>query len=216
VVAVAAGSEHALALKSNGIVTAWGYNFTPGLTNVPSGLINVVAIAAGAKHCLALLSNGRVAAWGSNAYGQTNVPTNLSNVVAIAVGYYHSIALKTDGTLVTWGARTAIGNYPNLGQSLVPAGLRNVVAIAGGETDTLAVTDLRLLSLSASQPVKSNSLFNFPVRSFNNHVYSLEYKDSLEQSNWSLAGLAAGNGGLVTLMDSQATNSERFYRAREW
>jgi alpha-tubulin suppressor-like RCC1 family protein len=42
VVAIAAGYYHSLALKSDGTVVAWGYNYE-GETNVPAGLTNVVA-----------------------------------------------------------------------------------------------------------------------------------------------------------------------------
>ena len=55
---VAAGSFHSVALRSDGTVTAWGYN-VQGETNVPAGLSNVVAIAAGSHHTLALKSDGR-------------------------------------------------------------------------------------------------------------------------------------------------------------
>jgi hypothetical protein len=53
IVAVAAGSRHFLALRSDGIVRAWGAN-EAGQTWVPYGLTFVVAIAAGDAHSLAL------------------------------------------------------------------------------------------------------------------------------------------------------------------
>ena len=46
VIAIAAGDDHSLALKSDGTVVAWGWN-TYGQTNVPAGLSGVTAIAAG-------------------------------------------------------------------------------------------------------------------------------------------------------------------------
>ncbi|RIE01608.1 hypothetical protein D3H35_25020 [Cohnella faecalis] len=112
VVAIAAGTAHSLALKSDGTVVGWGYN-TNGETNVPAGLTGVVAIAAGAAHSLALKSDGTVVAWGKSDVGQTNVPADLDGVVAISAGYNHSLALKADGTAVAWGLN---GN----GQANVP------------------------------------------------------------------------------------------------
>jgi hypothetical protein len=53
VTAIAAGGHHSLALQSNGIVVAWGYNDYRE-TNVPPGLSNVVAIAGGLDHSLAI------------------------------------------------------------------------------------------------------------------------------------------------------------------
>ena len=119
VVAVAGGYNHALALKSDGKVVAWGWNGN-GLTNVPSSASNVVAIYAG-RHSLALRSDGKVIGWGYSGYGGENVPSNLSNVVAIA----DHCALKADGTVVSWGADLG-GVYG------VPAGLDHVIAISDG------------------------------------------------------------------------------------
>jgi alpha-tubulin suppressor-like RCC1 family protein len=53
VVAIAAGNNHDLALKSDGTVVAWGSNYA-GQTNTPPGLTGVTAIAAGGSHSLAL------------------------------------------------------------------------------------------------------------------------------------------------------------------
>ncbi|AKC82988.1 hypothetical protein IMCC26134_09730 [Verrucomicrobia bacterium IMCC26134] len=129
--ALAAGGSHNLALRSDGTVAAWGYNYY-GQTTLPYGLINVVALAAGKFHSLALRSDGTVAAWGYNYYGQTTLPVGLSNVVAIAAGWEHSLALRSDGTVAAWG-----GNAE--GQSTIPAGLSNVVAISAGHYHSLAL-----------------------------------------------------------------------------
>ena len=56
-------SLHTVALKGDGTVVAWGWNYY-GQCNVPSGLNNVVAIAAGGWHTVALLRDGKVAVWG--------------------------------------------------------------------------------------------------------------------------------------------------------
>jgi len=62
VVAVAAGNQFSLALKSDGTVVGWGRiggNRTP--VAVPDGLSNVVAIAVGDYYCLAIITNTAVA-----------------------------------------------------------------------------------------------------------------------------------------------------------
>ncbi|MGC9030112.1 MAG: RCC1 domain-containing protein [Desulfomonilaceae bacterium] len=124
---------HALALKSDGTVWAWGYNgagqLGDGTTTYRatpvqvSGLNDVIAIAAGGGiadgltfpgHSLALKSDGTVWAWGYNGYGQLGDGTTtnrltpvqvsgLTNVVAIAAGGLHSLAKKSDGTVWAWG-----------------------------------------------------------------------------------------------------------------
>ncbi|MBE2284096.1 MAG: DUF839 domain-containing protein [Prosthecobacter sp.] len=116
VTAVAAGSQHFVALKVDGNVVGWGDN-SEGQTSVPAGLSGVTAIAAGGYHTLALKGDGTLVAWGNNLNGQATVPAGLSGVVAVAVGGSHSVALKADGTVVSWGAN-------GWGQTTVPTGLR--------------------------------------------------------------------------------------------
>lgn len=82
VTAVAAGSNHSLALRSDGTVWAWGDNSSGQLgtgviggvedepVQVGAGVVgfeNIKAIAAGGAHSLALKSDGKVWAWGENA-----------------------------------------------------------------------------------------------------------------------------------------------------
>lgn len=96
VTALAAGSEHALALLGDGEVAAWGGNGSAqlgngsqgGTSNLPTpvgGLSGVTAIAAGAHHSLALLSGGSVVAWGYNPDGQLGNGSNLDSAVPVAV-----------------------------------------------------------------------------------------------------------------------------------
>jgi alpha-tubulin suppressor-like RCC1 family protein/lysophospholipase L1-like esterase len=88
VTAIAAGYYHSLVLRSDGTVSAFGYNYygelgtttnndntNPNPTPVP-GLTNVTAIAAGSYHTLALRFDGTVAAFGYNYFGQLGTTTN--------------------------------------------------------------------------------------------------------------------------------------------
>ena len=129
VIAIAAGTQHGLALRKDSTVAGWGFNFD-NVTVSPPGLSNVVAISAGAEHSLALKSDGTVIAWGRNQWGQTNVPLGLTNVIAISAGSYFNLALKKDGTVVEWG-----GNAPE--------GLSNVIAIAAGPWHALEALRLK-------------------------------------------------------------------------
>ncbi len=125
VIAIVAGSDHSLALKSDGSVVTWGDNLSGQLGNgnnnssnspvAVSGLTSgVTAIAGGGDHSLALKNDGSVVAWGDNQLGQlgngnniaSNTPVQVSGLTdaeAIATGGNHSLALKSDGTAWAWG-----------------------------------------------------------------------------------------------------------------
>jgi alpha-tubulin suppressor-like RCC1 family protein len=166
VVAVAAGQYHAVALKGDGTIQAWGVN-NFGPTTVPNGLKDVVGIAAGYYHTLALLANGTVLSWGNYSGSPPPVPAGLRNVVAVAARGTSNVALKSDGTVVTWGLDAPPAGLANVvavaagaghalalkadgtvvawggnsnGESTVPAGLTGVIAVGAGDDHSLAVT----------------------------------------------------------------------------
>ena len=103
---ISAGSDHSLALDSEGQIYAWGYNYYGQLgngdttsSNTPvkvdtSGVLagkTISQISAGSNHSLALDSEGQIYAWGGNYVGQlgnggttdsnTPVQTNFSNML---------------------------------------------------------------------------------------------------------------------------------------
>ena len=129
-VAISAGMNHGVVLKSDGTVRAWGGDST--VTTIPAGLSGVVAVSGGYSHSLALKSDGTVVGWGYNDYSQLAIPPGLSDVVAIAAGGAN-LALKGDGTVVAWG------NNIN-GLLSVPAGLTGVVAISNSGGVAYAIT----------------------------------------------------------------------------
>lgn len=131
---VAAGSDHSVALKSDGTVWTWGDNgsgqlgdgtLVDKLTPIQVPNINsVIAIAAGTNYTMALKSDGTVWTWGYNAQGQLGDGTKttrktpvqvqgLSSVKAITTKTDTSFAIKNDGTMWVWGgagAKTGIGS----------------------------------------------------------------------------------------------------------
>jgi alpha-tubulin suppressor-like RCC1 family protein len=136
VVKVVGGSDHALALLSDGRVVAWGFNSygqlgdnTTVSKSYPVYVQNlsppVQDVAAGGDFSLAL-KNGFVYAWGSNGSGQLGdgSPTTasrpypnpvkapggssyLSQVVGIAAGKLHGLAVLSTGEVVAWGGNAS-------------------------------------------------------------------------------------------------------------
>jgi alpha-tubulin suppressor-like RCC1 family protein/uncharacterized protein YkwD/thiol-disulfide isomerase/thioredoxin/plastocyanin/uncharacterized membrane protein YphA (DoxX/SURF4 family) len=120
VVAIDAGYYHSLALKSDGSVWGWGYNYegelgdgtkeyryTPVQMLGPGGtgvLGDVTAISAGAYHSLALKSDGSVWATGHNYYGELGDGTNTYRYSPVQV-----IGPGGTGTLVNVVAIAAAG-----------------------------------------------------------------------------------------------------------
>jgi Alpha-tubulin suppressor and related RCC1 domain-containing proteins len=109
VIAVAAGSDHSLALRADGRVVAWGDN-TFGQTSVPPSATNIVAIAAYGAQSMALAADGIVLAWGENRNGLTNVPYG---GVQIATSDTHSMVARSDGSVKTWGLFGTWSTVPN-------------------------------------------------------------------------------------------------------
>ncbi len=167
IVAIAAGSEHSLALKADGTMLAWGLDDAGQLGNdaqlvdqtLPVPVANatgMVSIAAGYNHSLALTSSGNVLAWGSDFGGQlgdnipkvnksTPVQVNSPNqFVAISGGHFHSLALTSSGTMLAWGSDTygelGDGNQLNAqGLPVTVGNVNNIVAIDAGGQFSLAL-----------------------------------------------------------------------------
>ncbi len=127
VIAISAGEGHALALKRDGTVWAWGKNDVGELgdggtteRNTPVQVLTltgVKAISANFGHSMALKNDGTIWVWGLNDSGQlgdgtvTNSSeakkvTGLEGIIAIASGAQHSMAVQNDGTVWTWGSNS--------------------------------------------------------------------------------------------------------------
>jgi alpha-tubulin suppressor-like RCC1 family protein len=133
VTAISAGGNHGLALRADGTVVGWGFNYYGQATGATSRnntngpvavagqtLSNVTAIAAGQDYSLALKSDGRVVGW-----GKTGSLSGQSNIVGITAGgrYDAALALRNDGTVVRLSTGTPV------------LGLSNIASIATGRGD---------------------------------------------------------------------------------
>ena len=130
-VAIAAGSNHAMGLRRDGRVVVWGS--LSSATTVPADAqAGIVAIASAAAQCLALRADGRVVSWGSGTAGLGTVPASATyGVVSISGSHDHAVALRADGAVVAWGR-----SYASL-----PAGfLPDIVALTTGPDTFSGVT----------------------------------------------------------------------------
>jgi len=130
-VAVAAGRDHSLGLKSDGTIVGWGDN-NYGQCAVPAPNADFVAVAAGTNHSLGVKSDGQIVAWGWNVAGQCNVPLPNADFVAVSGGEFHSLGLKSDGTIVGWG-------WNGDGQCTIPLPNADFVAVAAGLRHSLGL-----------------------------------------------------------------------------
>ncbi|MEY4386343.1 MAG: hypothetical protein RLY20_1626 [Verrucomicrobiota bacterium] len=239
VIAISAGDYHNMALKSNGTVVAWGDGGFIGstTTNVPAGATNVVAIAAGGTFCVALKQNGTVLTWGTTytfpnitnavaiaanefpivilkadgrlvATNFVNTPIGVTNAVGVAAGRYHGMALKSDGTVTNWVS----------GSPVTPAGLSNVTSLVSGQYHCLAIigSGAQAVDLPMASAGWNANAFSLSVPSLYGKLYWLEYKNSLEETNWKSLPMSFGTGAILGLTNFPATNSQRLYRVRQW
>src|SRR5215212_1716919 len=129
---IATGSDHGLAVRSDGTVWAWGKN-DHGQVGVPQGqncsnhprpcvqvpvavpgLSGVKAVAAAGDSSFALGADGTVWAWGANGSGQlgtgttTDLPSPtrveaLTDITSLSVTGTGGVAVQAHGTVWDWG-----------------------------------------------------------------------------------------------------------------
>jgi hypothetical protein len=111
--AIAAGGHHAMLIKDDGTVHAWGPHppcpnagmHQHGQGQVPTSLQNeaVAQIAAGHFHSLILAMDGRVYGWGYNVNGQSDDRPAEKRYREIATAHSTSFGVRHNGTVEVWG-----------------------------------------------------------------------------------------------------------------
>ncbi|MBI0085728.1 MULTISPECIES: RCC1 domain-containing protein [Bifidobacterium] len=121
---ISAGTNHSLALGSDGNLYSWGYNYHGELGNGNSG--SVVPLPTPSKRIM---------------------PTDGTKFTQISTGYNHSLALGSDGNLYSWGDNA----YGQLGRSIsgvndgtprkvnLPTGVSRFTQVIAGGYHSLAL-----------------------------------------------------------------------------
>jgi 7-cyano-7-deazaguanine synthase in queuosine biosynthesis len=192
--AVAAGGYHALSLKSDNSIVAWGRDIE-GQTTVPSPNIDFSGVAGGYYHSLGRKSDGSIVAWGLNANGQATVPSPNVDFVAVAAGTYHSLGVKSDSSIVAWGRNSD-------GQTIVPSPNANFVAVAGGYGHSLGLkSDGRIVAWGSN----SNGQTNVPSPNTGFVSVAAGFYHSLGlKSDGSIVAWGANGNGQTTVSSPNA------------
>jgi alpha-tubulin suppressor-like RCC1 family protein len=165
--AIAAGNDHALAVKSDGSVWGWGSNGddqlalgkskhgpNPTPVRIP-GVSRATAVAAFSAASYALLEDGTVVGWGDKLWraGTRFISSDkplpvpgLANVAAIRAGL-PCLALLRDGSVMTWGWGFLGEGSPSqqdYAATVVPqpakvSGIDDAVAIAAGDSTSAVI-----------------------------------------------------------------------------
>jgi alpha-tubulin suppressor-like RCC1 family protein len=175
VAAVAAGTNHSVALLSAGTVMAWGDDTFGELGNgtvkahettpvAVSGLSGVTTISAGGQNSAALLSSGSVMTWGSDSSGvlgdgvpsgMSDIPVGvvgLSKVASISAGHDHMLAFGEPIPVVT-SVSPQIG--PAAGGTTVTISgntFTGATAVKFGTAEATSVTVESATSITATAP----------------------------------------------------------------
>ena len=132
VIAVSADAFYSVALRSDGTVSAWGWNGNNAIT-AASSMEGVTAISTGGAKTIGLRPNGTVV--GAARFSTDPIVVGAEEVedaTAVSMGGRHAVALLADGTVKAWGEN-------DFGQVSVPQSVQGAIAVSAGSNHSLAL-----------------------------------------------------------------------------
>ena len=163
------GDSHALAIRGNGTMWAWGSSASGQLgdntvaaksspVSVVGGFTDWIQVSAGGSHSLGLRANGIAYAWGvatNGRLGDNQAATNRSSPVSVvggildwiqvSAGQSHSLGLRENGTLYAWGSNVNGRLGDNVGATTARS---SPVLVAGSFVDWVQASAGQLHSLA--------------------------------------------------------------------
>ncbi|MBE0540387.1 MAG: immunoglobulin domain-containing protein, partial [Verrucomicrobia bacterium] len=213
VVAIAAGAYHNLALRADGTVVSWGTNGF-GLATVPPTATNVVGIAAGWNHSLALLGNGAPVIT-VQPFSRTVAHGEAVSLTVLAVGAQPlTYQWQLNGTNI---AGATSNSYTRANTLFGDTGAYSV--LVSNAVGSVTSSEAHLIVAAPSRPALTNprltgTTFTLSLSSQIGFNYVLEFKNSLNEGNWTVVQTVGGTGGTIDLQDTGATGLSRLYRVR--
>ena len=162
VVLVGAGSEYALALKSDGTLWGWGDPVffgqeTNGIIKTPVKIYdNVRYFSCGAQHCALITSDDKLYTAGNGSHGENGTGTDsgiyevgftyvMDNVKTVSCGAYNTLVVDNNGALWSCGSNTygqllggATGDNALSLQKVIDSGIKSAAVY---KDDSIYITE---------------------------------------------------------------------------